>query len=252
MQVVQFAHNIDIANLDPELSVIVKDALDALSVVPTPFWLGKSEKQQSKCILQPVVNAYIERELTARGWGGELRVTGADDSVLGMRIDFHRWINGQLVAMEVQLGNVGRVYGDFFKFLHLKSQGRLALAISVSFTDATARLTDSGLSTHENTVTRITEVKDTVLRAIPVPIVCFGIDHRGSTMIDFSASRFPTPKVLSGPDAKSNIQYSVDRLRAGVAIEDVGPPDVHSAALRSQDIPEQADFFGVPTLVAPR
>lgn len=244
MQVIRFDHHTERALRDEQVAACAASVLDALAATPVPYWRGKSEKQAAKSVLQPVLNAYIEQELWDRGWEREWRATGACDGANGMRVDFCRQVGGgQVVAVEVQLGNVGRFYSDIFKFLHLQAQGRLALAIHVSLTDETANLTDSGLSTHETTLRRVAEVSDTVFEKIPVPLMCLGLTHDGSPIVDFAKSLFPHPRVLQGDGAKTSISHAVAQLRRGVPIEQVSPPSVIRPALRAVADVRQLDLI---------
>jgi hypothetical protein len=243
MQVSRFDHNTDIALADGRVSALVSNITRVLQATPVPFWPNKSEKQTTKCILQPVLNAHISQELIALGAGEELKVTGDSDSQDGMRVDFYWPIDDKLVAVEVQFGNVGRVYGDLWKFLHLEASGQLALAISVSLTDATAQLTDSGISTHENTVKRICEVQRSTFSRIPVPLLCLGLSHEGTDLLDFSRSQFEGPRVLEGTGAKANIHHAVRQLREGTVLEDVGPLAVARERSKASVPAQQAGLF---------
>ncbi|WP_434716287.1 BglII/BstYI family type II restriction endonuclease [Paraburkholderia sp. A3RO-2L] len=243
MQVFRFDHNTERALQDESVRNSVSSLLTALARTPVPFWRGKSEKQGSKSILQPVLNAYIEQELVEDGWEREYKVTGDEDGPSGMRIDFCRFTENRLIAVEVQFGNVGRYYGDEHKFLHLQAAGRLAIAVHVVLTDETARLTDSGISTYETSVRRIQEVAHTIYRYIPVPLICLGLSHEGSELVDFSKSRFPNPKILQGEGAKASISHAVSELRRGVALEMVAPPAVIRAPLRTWAPAAQAELL---------
>jgi hypothetical protein len=243
MKVFRFDHNTERALDDASVRASVASLVTVLEKTPVPYWKGKSEKQASKSILQPVLNAYIEQELVEAGWEREYRVTGAEDGTGGMRIDFCRQVRDQLVAVEVQFGNVGRYYGDMYKFLHLQSKGRLALAIHVALTDETASLTDSGIATYETSRRRIEEVADTILRDIPVPILCLGLSHQDSKLVDFAQSRFQSPKLLQGDGAKASIAHAVGELRSGVPIEFIAPPGVIRAPLRARTAAAQAELI---------
>ncbi len=243
MKVFRFDHNTERALQTDEVRESVASLVSALEATPVPFWHGKSEKQTSKSILQPVLNAYIEQELVERGWVREYKVTGDDDGPTGMRIDFGQHSDGRLTAVEVQFGNVGRYYADMYKFFHLQAAGRLALAINVVLTDETARMTDSGIATYETSVLRIKEIAGTTLRCIPVPIVCLGLSQQGTELVDFAQSRFSNPKIFQGEGAKASIAHAVAELRRGVPIEDVAPPHIIRAPLRTVAAPAQAMLF---------
>lgn len=240
MKILRFDHNTERALSNDTVRASVASLISALQSTPVPFWRGKSEKQQSKSILQPVLNAYIEQELLERGWDRECKVTGDADGATGMRIDFCQHSDDGLTAVEVQFGNVGRYYGDMYKFLHLQAEGQLALAIHVALTDETARLTDSGIATYETSVRRIQEVAGTILRYIPVPLICLGLSHQCSELVDFAQSRFSNPKVLQGDGAKASISHAVAELRRGIPIEQVAPPGVIRSPLRATIEPSQA------------
>ncbi|WP_187631001.1 hypothetical protein [Paraburkholderia sp. UCT31] len=222
MNVSSFSNRADTALRNRTIRREVRGLIEALESVSTTLWPGKSEKQAGKCILQPMLNCWIEQELVERGWTKEVAVTGVSETD-GMRVDFCRKIGKRVILLEVQLGNVGRLYADFAKFQHAQMKGNLALAITVSLTAATAKLTDSGLSTHENTLTRVAEFNDTIFEAIPVPLLCLGLSHDPSNVVDLSKSRFPHPKILSGKGAKAEIASAVEKLRRGVPVEWVGP-----------------------------
>lgn len=242
MKVVRFDHTSACALGDEDVVSSLASVVEVLETTPVPYWRGKSEKQCTKSVLQPVLNAYIEQEMVARGWEAEYRVTGQTDSSTGMRVDFARHVaSGMVVVVEVQFGNVGRFYGDLCKFLHLKAEGRLALAVHVSLTDETATLTDSGISTHENSQRRVGEFAGTVLK--DVPLICLGLSHQGATIVDFATSRFPHPKVLQGEGAKASISHAVSQMRSGVPIDQVAPPDIIRPLLKSAFSPLQAELL---------
>lgn len=228
---------------DERVSECVTSVIGALEATPVPYWRGKSEKQASKSVLQPILNAYIEEELLAYGWEREYRVTGHEDGGSGMRVDFSKNVGGRLVVVEVQFGNVGRFFGDLAKFLHLQSEGRLALAVHVALTDETALQTDSGIATFETTVRRIAEFRGSILKDIPVPMLALGLSHHGAHIVDFSKSQFPHPRVLQGEGAKAAITHAVTGLRSGLAIEQVGPPPVNREPLRARSTPHQAELL---------
>lgn len=243
MKVLRFDHNTQQALQTEEVHSAVSNLISVLEKTPVPLWSeGKSEKQEFKSILQPVLNAFIEQELVENGWGREYRVTGYDEAG-GMRVDFCRDFGDKLCVVEVQFGNVGRFYGDMWKFLHLQAQGRLALAVHVALTDETAAFTDSGIATHETSVRRLQEVADSALTAIPVPIICLGLSHQGAELVDFAQSRFKHAKILQGKGAKSSISHAVAQLRRGLPIEEVGPPNIIREQLRRTATSAQGVLF---------
>jgi len=223
MKLSRFDHRTEAILLNPEVSTALSHLTTILESTPVPYWLGKSQKQATKSVLQPVLNTFIEQELLAAGWEREVRVTGGSDGMHGMCVDFARQIGNRLMVVEVQFGNVGRTYSDFHKFEHLQMEGRLPVAILVTLRHDTAVLTDSGIATFETSVRRIEEVKNTIFKAIPVPLVCLGLSHQDAPLVDFSRSRFADAKVLSGTGAKADIAHAVSALRSGTPIEDVGP-----------------------------
>jgi hypothetical protein len=242
MKVLRFDHNTERALEDATVRECVAGLVAALEKSPVPFWRGKSEKQASKSILQPVLNAFIKQELVDAGWDWEYRMTGADDGAGGMRVDFCKHVGTRLIAVEVELGNGASLFRDLVKFQHLQCLGRLALAIYVDLTDETARLTDSGLTTHEMVVRRIHgDFAETAAKGIP--ILCLGLSHQNSVLVDFAQSRFPNPKVLQGDGAQASIAHAVGELRRGVPIELIAPPGVIRAPLRSRTSAAQAELL---------
>jgi len=236
MQVLSFEHNAALALSDPRIAKIVARIIHCLREVPVPYWPGKSEKQANKSILQPMLNAFIEQEFLAIGAGKELRITGDVDDSGGMRLDFFWEVDGKLVAVEVQFGNVGRVYSDFIKFQHLYTDGepgRLALGISISLTNNTAQLTDSGISTHENSIRRINDFRNSIFRANPLPLLCLGLNHENSTLIDLSSSKYPGARIFEGAGAKALMHQTVAQLRSGMPVEEVGCSTMVQTSLKS-------------------
>ncbi|KWA83759.1 hypothetical protein WL29_20560 [Burkholderia ubonensis] len=242
MKVVRFDHNTEHALETEFVHSSVANLISVLKNTPVPYREEKSENQKSKSILQPVLNAFIEQELVEHGWDREYRVTG-DVETGGMRVDFCRRSDDKLCVVEVQFGNVGRFYGDMWKFLHLQAQGRLALAVHVALTDETAAFTDSGISTYETSVRRVLEVADTTLKAIPVPIICLGLSHQGAELVDFAQTRFKNTKMLQGEGAKAKIHHAVAQLRRGVPLDQVGPPNGIREQIRRAAASVQAALF---------
>lgn len=242
MKVTRFDHLTADALLNTEVLEALNRLVRILESTPVPYWKGKSEKQAKKSILQPILNIHIEQDLLDAGWEREVRVTGNGDGNKGMCVDFARNVGDQLIVVEVQFGNVGRVYSDFHKFEHLQVEGRLALAILVTLTDETAALTDSGITTFETVCRRVDEVRNTIFKAIPIPMVCLGLSHKDTKLVDVALSKFEKAKVLAGAGAKDAIAFAVAALRAGIPIQDVGPPGVIRKQLRSNASQGQLAF----------
>jgi hypothetical protein len=241
MKVLRHDHNTERALEDGAVRASVESLLAVLEKAPVPYLKGKSEKQPEKCILQRVLNVYFEQELRESGWESQFRVTEAKNGASGMRSDFCKQVGDRLIAVEVELGNGASFFRNLIRFQHLNAQGRLALAISVELTAESARLTDSGLTSHEMDVQKLEVFRETSAKGIP--ILCLGLSHQNSVHIDFARSQFPNPKVFQGKGAMAAIGQVVEALRSGVSIKDVAPPSFNRAPLRAATAPAQGMLF---------
>lgn len=218
MQVQSVHHSAAEALAHPQILALAHEVEAVLRGLPVPIWEGKSEKQVGLSILQPMLNALVYESLVPRGWAAEVALTH-DGGSAAMTVDFVQWVDGRLVALEVQFGNAARLHSDFMKFIYLRDEARLALAMTVTFERQTATLADSGVANFGQ-VTRGLETFARSLRALPM--VCLGISHHNSALADFSKSQFPSPTILSGVGAKTRIHTAARALLAGTPIEQIG------------------------------
>lgn len=172
----------------------LNEVLAVLREVRVPVFRGKSAFQDRLDLVQPVLNVYIEKWLALLGWSCQTSLQHVIDEEQDRgSLDFlHMLPDGRCIALEVQLGNGGRLERDIHKFGALQNSGKLALAIAVYFDRKTATTADSGLAAFETAVSRTALHGD-------LPLCIFGASRDGAEEVDLAElSDIVFPSVLGG------------------------------------------------------
>ncbi len=161
-----------------------------LTRLPVPHWQGKSSANDQLCVVQQVLNSFIEYELTERGWLSQAQVGDAANEFYA---DF--WASApaqwQLEGLadssvqalcEVQFGNVGRLGMDIEKFRVGHLEGRCDVGIEIVPTRALAHRVDGSVATFEKACGLVQRLGRA---GLPIPLLVVGLDtHPGQPELD--------------------------------------------------------------------
>jgi hypothetical protein len=212
------------ALLEPEIRREINRLKKVLRAVPQLEWPYKSRKQPGLKILQPALSLWISQELQQLGWSADTPLLPNSSEGSGRTVDFIKCIPGtaQRIIVQIQFGNSGRMYADFYKFLTAKSEDGLALAVMITLTKPTAKVTDTGIVTFESVAAHM---KEGAKAAVRFPLLCIGLTHQDSPedTIDFSQANFDNSRIFAGAGIKKALGTIVRTLRHDrSALESVG------------------------------
>lgn len=164
-----------------EIREVLTAVLEVCRGLPVPVFKEKSAKQQDLDLAHSILNATVEYWLHhVLRWERQVTLSAATEGASDERksIDFvYKLSNGQVVAIEIQFGNGGRIQADFAKFRTLHAQGKLALGIAVYFKRKTAETADSGLATYEAALQDVRKFGD-------MPVALVGLSRESTQEVD--------------------------------------------------------------------
>ncbi|MDO9179198.1 MAG: hypothetical protein Q7U16_12905 [Agitococcus sp.] len=185
-----------------------------LQSVPQLEWPYKSRKQPGLRLLQPALNTWISQELEELGWTANSPLLLTEGHPHGRRVDFIKFVGdgATRIIVQVQFGNSGRMYADFYKFLTAHSAKELTLGVMITLTKPTAKITDTGIVTFESVAEHMTEGADAAVR---FPFVCLGLTHcdNPENTIDFSKGNFDNSRISMGTGIKKALGTIIQTLR---------------------------------------
>ena len=171
-------------------------------------------------MLQSVHNYDLKLELDAMGWELEPYVYEQDRSV--RRADFNKGVGAAKVVIEAEFGNASRTDSAQVKFQTAYLNNALKLAIMIVATNKMAKLTDSGLTTFEQTRAYFSGLHPAM---VAYPLVVIGLEFdESTTVLDWSKSQFSDAECLSGNSGCNNIVHALSEYKAGVVLETIGAP----------------------------
>lgn len=248
MQLQYHTHNLTIDETAPQVRETVWQLRRVLLDLPYLFWPEKSEKLlantplsvqketqlKSQESLQSLYNIWLRQALQEQGFEAECRVRDPRTSPNKQKSDFAKLVeDARRVFIEVEFGYTASIERNLFKFTDAHHHGRSALGILVCPVAALAKVTASGVATFETARERLQSFHPATL---PVPLLVLGLDHTDATRIDLSRSRLPGPACLSGNNSKQILWHVASELRAGVCVEDIGPPSALEACVVRREL----------------
>ena len=215
-----------LSNLDDEARTLFNEVCGVTNAMPASIWPEKSKRQKGKSVLQSVHNYDLKLELDARGWELEPYVYEQDRSV--RRADFNKGVGAAKVVIEAEFGNASRTDSAQVKFQTAYLNNALKLAIMIVATNKMAKLTDSGLTTFEQTRAYFSGLHPAM---VAYPLVVIGLEFdESTTVLDWSKSQFSDAECLSGNSGCNNIVHALSEYKAGVVIDTIGVPQAAELA----------------------
>jgi hypothetical protein len=168
---------------NPKFIYIYNEIINICRQCPIPCFKGKSKSQPDKDVVQQMMNYYFEKRFCDVGWSCETYASPESDED-ALRLDFFKSFpipniseknksekKELKVAVEVEFGNVGSSYRDYFKFQLSYSSDLADICIFVVPSSSLANRIDSGVSNFEKTLREIPSAE----LSFTMPILIIGL-----------------------------------------------------------------------------